>query len=103
MKKVIRLTESDLIRIIKKTIKEMDEDMTETDRKTMSMFGHCLGRTEKPCRYTVEDWEYEILDNDFDIDEKLKRIGLKLQRGSGPDYEYIIRDNEIYRQIFNLD
>ncbi len=103
MKKIIRLTESDLVSIVKRTISEMDENMTEEDRKTMSMFGHCLGRTEKPCRYTVEDWEYEILDNDFDIDEKLKRIGLKLQRGSGPDYEYIIRDNEIYRQIFNLD
>jgi len=106
MKKVVRLTESDLIRIVKRTIREMDGDMTETDRKTMSMFGHCLGRTEKPCKYTIEDWEYEILHNDFDMDKKLKRIGLKLSKSSEDsdgNFEYKVWDNDIYRQRFNLD
>ena len=113
MKKIIRLTESDLVQIVKRTINEMDKDMTETDIKTMEMFGHCLGRTEEPCKYTVKDLEYEILDDDFDIDNKLKRIGLKLTKSSQDAdgfVEYRIWDNDVYwqkydayRQKFKLD
>ena len=105
MKKVIRLTESDLVRIVKRTINEMDKDMTETDIKTMEMFGHCLGRTEEPCKYTVKDLYYEILDDDPDIEKKLKRIGLKLTKSSNDSdgfVEYKIWDNDVYRQVYNL-
>jgi hypothetical protein len=107
MKKVIRLTESDLVRIVKRTINEMDKDMTETNIKTtMEMFGHCLGRTEEPCKYTVKDLYYEILDDDPDIDKKLKRIGLKLTKSSQDAdgfVEYRIWNNDVYRQVYNLE
>jgi subtilisin-like proprotein convertase family protein len=79
MRKVIRLTESDLVRLVKRIINEQKE--FETEESLLSIFGHCKGRTEKLCEYEEGDWRFKILDDDPDIDIKLKRIGLKIGKG----------------------
>jgi len=96
MKKVIRLTESDLIRIVKRVIKEHDDEKFEGYETLINYFGHCKG-SEKPCYYNKEETpiEFEILDNDMDVDSKLKRIGLKL--GVGHNF-YTVRDLEDWRK-----
>ena len=101
MKKIIRLSESDLTRIVKRVINEMDDEKSD---EVYNMFGHCIGRTEKPCKYTHSDLGYEILDNDFDMDIKLKRIGLKLTKSSEDAdgfVEYKIWDIDVYNDMFN--
>jgi hypothetical protein len=61
MKKVIRLTESDLIRIIKKTINEIDDDSYDYTEHGRSM-------DSKPKKLTYEDW---------------KRIWMSLRKANG--------------------
>jgi len=81
-----------------------ERDIAENNDEVYNMFGHCIGRTEKPCKYTHSDLEYEILDNDFDMDIKLKRIGLKLTKSSEDAdgfVEYKIWDTDVYNDMFN--
>jgi len=61
MKNVIRLTESDLIRLIKKTINEIDDDSYDYTEHGRSM-------DSKPKKLTYEDW---------------KRIWMSLRKANG--------------------
>ena len=59
MKKIIRLSESDLTRIVKRVINEMDDEKSD---EVYNMFGHCIGRTEKPTQiWSTRFWTMTLI------------------------------------------
>jgi hypothetical protein len=86
MKRIIRLTESDLTRIVKRVIKEQDEEWGETDRgeeDLQDLLEEARDFLESECGYDLHDLnlmsEYDIVEALYDegndeLAEEIERL-----------------------------
>jgi len=86
MKKIIRLTESDLTRIVKRVIKEQDEELGQTDKgeeRLQELIEEARDFLENECGYDIEEInsmsEYDIVealyaDNNEDLADEIEEL-----------------------------
>jgi len=86
MKRIIRLTESDLTRIVKRVIKEQDEEWGQTDRgeeRLQELIEEARDFLENECGYDIEEInsmsEYDIVealyaDNNEDLADEIEEL-----------------------------
>jgi len=86
MKRIIRLTESDLTRIVKRVIKEQDEELGQTDKgeeRLQELIEEARDFLENECGYDIEEInsmsEYDIVealyaDNNEDLADEIEEL-----------------------------
>jgi len=86
MKRIIRLTESDVTRIVKRVIKEQDEEWGQTDRgeeRLQELIEEARDFLENECGYDIEEInsmsEYDIVealyaDNNEDLADEIEEL-----------------------------
>ena len=76
MKKIVRLTESDLIRLVKRVIKESEDKTIEPKNAKLYKYWDNWLKSQID----------EIVESEQDVDNKIKRLLVRIRKGEGDAY-----------------